>query len=83
MALRMAAPGGRRLTLGTGREPSRTIGPCASAAAGASPAPTIAAVAKSNGFSIVMDRDVAAKSGLVIYADPTSELTDAVSKAVK
>lgn len=40
-------------------------------------------VAKSNGFSIVMDRDVAAKSGLVIYADPTSELTDAVAKSVK
>ncbi|WP_291429385.1 OmpH family outer membrane protein [Deinococcus sp.] len=39
--------------------------------------------AKSNGFSIIMDRDVAAKSGLVIYADSSTELTDAVAKAVK
>ncbi|MVN86215.1 OmpH family outer membrane protein [Deinococcus sp. HMF7620] len=43
----------------------------------------ISAVAKSNGYGIIMDRDVASKSGLVIYADATAEITDAVAKAVK
>ncbi|PTA69223.1 OmpH family outer membrane protein [Deinococcus arcticus] len=43
----------------------------------------ITSVAKSNGYSIIMDRDVAAKSGLVIYADGSAEITDAVAKAVK
>ncbi|WP_034357503.1 OmpH family outer membrane protein [Deinococcus phoenicis] len=40
-------------------------------------------VAKANGFSIVMDRNVAASSGLVIYADPSTELTDSALKALK
>lgn len=43
----------------------------------------VGAVAKANGYSIVMDKSVAAKSGLVIYADPTTELTDATVKAMK
>ncbi len=43
----------------------------------------VSTVAKANGYAVVMDRDVAAKSGLVIYADPTAELTDAALKALK
>lgn len=39
--------------------------------------------AKTNGYSIVMDRQVAAKSGLVIYADSTTDLTDAAVKILK
>ena len=40
-------------------------------------------VAKSNGYSIVMDKSVAAKSGLVIYADDNTDLTAAVAKNIK
>ncbi|UBV43833.1 OmpH family outer membrane protein [Deinococcus taeanensis] len=43
----------------------------------------VGSVAKANGFSIVMDKGVAAKSGLVIYADTSAEITDAVVKAIK
>ncbi|GGK32408.1 cationic outer membrane protein OmpH [Deinococcus malanensis] len=43
----------------------------------------IGATAKSNGFSIVMDRNVAARSGLVVYADDNTDLTAAAAKAVK
>lgn len=39
--------------------------------------------AKANGFSVVMDRNVAAASGLVIYADDSTELTAAALKALK
>lgn len=39
--------------------------------------------AKANGFSVIMDRSVAQQSGLVIYADPTTDLTEAVKKNVK
>lgn len=42
----------------------------------------VSAVAKSNGYAVVMDKSVAA-SGLVIYADPGTELTDAALKAIK
>ncbi|WP_216318517.1 OmpH family outer membrane protein [Deinococcus aestuarii] len=41
------------------------------------------AVAKANGYSIVMDRGVAARSGLVVYADNATDLTDAALKALK
>ncbi|MEF2280426.1 OmpH family outer membrane protein [Deinococcus sp. YIM 134068] len=41
------------------------------------------AVAKANGYSVVMDRGVAARSGLVIYAENTTDLTDAALKALK
>ncbi|WP_309570856.1 OmpH family outer membrane protein [Deinococcus sp.] len=43
----------------------------------------VGVVAKANGYAIVMDKSVAAKSGLVIYADPATELTDAAVKALK
>ena len=43
----------------------------------------VSAVAKSNGYSIVMDKGVAAKSGLVIYADDSTDLTSAVVKSIK
>lgn len=43
----------------------------------------VSTVAKANGYSVVMDKTVAAKSGLVIYADPATELTDAAVKALK
>lgn len=39
--------------------------------------------AKSNGFSVVMDRAVAAQSGLVIYADPGTDVTEAVKRTVR
>ncbi|AIZ45406.1 membrane protein [Deinococcus radiopugnans] len=42
----------------------------------------VSSVAKANGYSVVMDKSVAA-NGLVIYADPSTELTDAALKAVK
>lgn len=43
----------------------------------------ISAVAKSNGYSIVMDRGVAQRSGLVVFAEDNTDLTDAAVKAVK
>ncbi|GGO21963.1 OmpH family outer membrane protein [Deinococcus humi] len=42
----------------------------------------VSSVAKANGYSVVMDKSVAA-NGLVIYADPSTEITDAALKAVK
>ena len=39
--------------------------------------------AKANGFSIVMDRAVAQQSGLVVYADGGTDITEAVKKNVK
>ncbi|BDP41098.1 cationic outer membrane protein OmpH [Deinococcus aetherius] len=39
--------------------------------------------AKANGYSIVMDRGVAARSGLVVYADNSTDITEATLKAVK
>lgn len=44
---------------------------------------TIASVARSNGFSVVLDSQVAARSKLVVYAAPTTDLTQAVLKALK
>ncbi|GGR84157.1 OmpH family outer membrane protein [Deinococcus sedimenti] len=43
----------------------------------------VSAVAKSNGYGIVMDMNVAARSGLVIYADDSTDLTSAVVKNIK
>ncbi|WP_380062387.1 OmpH family outer membrane protein [Deinococcus hohokamensis] len=43
----------------------------------------VSSVAKSNGYSIVMDRNVAARSGLVIYAEDNTDLTAAAIKALK
>ncbi|CAM4183961.1 OmpH family outer membrane protein [Deinococcus marmoris] len=43
----------------------------------------VSVIAKSNGYAVVMDRDVAAKSGLVIYADPGTDVTAAAVKALK
>lgn len=43
----------------------------------------VSSAAKANGFSIVMDRNVAASSGLVIYADDNTDLTAAALKALK
>ena len=40
-------------------------------------------VAQQNGVSIVMDRGVAATSGLVVYAEQGTDLTESVLKAVK
>lgn len=44
----------------------------------------VAKVGRANGFSIVLDRRVAAQSGLVVYANnATTDVTAAVIKAVK
>ncbi|GMA15089.1 cationic outer membrane protein OmpH [Deinococcus metallilatus] len=43
----------------------------------------VSSAAKANGYGIVMDRNVAASSGLVVYADNSTELTDAALKALK
>lgn len=43
----------------------------------------IAKVAKAQGFSVVMSRQVAAQSGLVVYADDDTDLTEAVKKELK
>ncbi|THF70539.1 OmpH family outer membrane protein [Deinococcus sp. Arct2-2] len=40
-------------------------------------------VAKANGFGVIMDRNVAKNSGLVVYADPAAEMTDATVKVLK
>lgn len=43
----------------------------------------IAKVAKAQGFAVVMSRQVAAQSGLVVYADEDTDLTQAVIKELK
>lgn len=44
----------------------------------------VAQVAKSNGYSVVMDRQIAAQNRLVVYANAsTTDLTPAVIKALK
>lgn len=43
---------------------------------------TVAAVAKANGYSLVLDKRVAA-SGLVVYADQATDLTAAVVQKLK
>ncbi|GGQ98507.1 cationic outer membrane protein OmpH [Deinococcus ruber] len=43
----------------------------------------VTAAAKAQGFSVVMDANVARNSGLVIYADQSADLTDAVKKGLK
>lgn len=43
----------------------------------------LGAYAKANGFSIIMDRAVAQQSGLVIYADEATDVTEAVKKNIK
>ncbi|MDB5046328.1 MAG: outer rane chaperone OmpH [Deinococcus sp.] len=45
---------------------------------------TVAKVAKTSGFTVVFDQSVAAKTGLVVYANTqTTDLTAAVIKALK
>lgn len=39
--------------------------------------------AKANGFSIIMSRAVAQQSGLVVYADEATDVTEAVKKNIK
>ncbi|MDM7324735.1 MAG: OmpH family outer membrane protein [Thermus sp.] len=43
----------------------------------------IAKVAKAQGFSVVMSRQVAAQSGLVVYADEDTDLTQLVVRELK
>jgi outer membrane protein len=43
----------------------------------------VAKVARENGFAVVMNRRVAASSNLVVYADPATDLTQAVVEALK
>ncbi len=43
----------------------------------------IAKVAKAQGFSVVMSKQVAAQSGLVVYADEETDLTQAVLKEIQ
>ncbi|WP_337844309.1 OmpH family outer membrane protein [Thermus sp.] len=43
----------------------------------------IAKVAKAQGFAVVMSRQVAAQSGLVVYADEDTDLTQAVIRELK
>ncbi len=43
----------------------------------------IAAAAKANGVAIVMDKSTAAQSGLVVYADDSTDITAAVTKSLK
>ncbi len=43
----------------------------------------VAQVAKANGFAVIMNRRVAASSNLVVYADPATDLTQAVVEALK
>ncbi|WP_038045934.1 OmpH family outer membrane protein [Thermus caliditerrae] len=43
----------------------------------------IAKVAKAQGFAVVMSRQVAAQSGLVVYADEDTDLTQAVVRELK
>lgn len=39
--------------------------------------------AKANGFSVIMSRAVAQQSGLVVYADDNTDVTEAVKKNIK
>lgn len=39
--------------------------------------------AKANGFAVIMSRAVAQQSGLVVYADDTTDVTEAVKKNIK
>lgn len=39
--------------------------------------------AKANGFSVIMDRAVAQQSGLVVYAETSTDVTEAVKKNIK
>ncbi len=43
----------------------------------------IATAAKNNGFTIVVDQQVAARTHLFVYANPNSDLTAAALKAIK
>lgn len=43
----------------------------------------VSTAAKANGVSIVMDKATAAQSGLVVYADDSTDITAAVTKALK
>ncbi len=43
----------------------------------------VAQVARDQGFAVVMNRRVAAASNLVVYADPDTDLTQAVVEALK
>lgn len=43
----------------------------------------LAKYAKENGYSIIMNSTVAQQTGLVVYADSSSNLTEAVKKIVK
>lgn len=43
----------------------------------------VAEVAKAQGFAVIMNRRVAAQSNLVVYADPSTDLTQAVVEALK
>ncbi|GGL83728.1 hypothetical protein GCM10010840_21930 [Deinococcus aerolatus] len=43
----------------------------------------VAKVARANGYSVVMDRQVAAQTRLIVYANSTADLTAAVIKALK
>ncbi|WP_117238302.1 OmpH family outer membrane protein [Thermus sediminis] len=43
----------------------------------------IAKVAKAQGFAVVMSRQVAAQSGLVVYADEDTDLTQAVLRELR
>lgn len=44
---------------------------------------SIAKVAKANGYSVVLDRQVAARTNLVVYANSSTDLTAAVLKELK
>ena len=43
----------------------------------------VSATAKAQGFSVIMDKGIAATSSLVIYADPSTDLTATVIKNLK
>jgi len=43
----------------------------------------VAQVAQELGFSVIMNRRVAASSNLVVYADPNTDITQAVIEALK
>jgi len=43
----------------------------------------VAQVAQELGFSVIMNRRVAAQSNLVVYADPNTDITQAVIEALK
>lgn len=43
----------------------------------------LASYAKSNGYSIIMNSGVAQQTGLVVYAEPSTNLTEAIKKTIK